>query len=107
MSRLPEHYPQTPGFKASGPSEQAAERVSGVAAAMRARVLQVFKNHYPQGLTADEVAGHLHLSVLSIRPRVSELRALGNIADSQARRKNESGSPATVWRFFPERSATS
>jgi transcription initiation factor IIE alpha subunit len=102
MSRLPEHYPDLPGWKAAGPSEDAAARVAGAAAVMRARVLQVFKNHYPQGLTADEVASHLNLSILSVRPRCSELRRAGNIVDSQARRRNESGMSATVWRFFPQ-----
>lgn len=105
MSRLPEHYPAAPGYKAPGPSEDAAARVSGAAAVMRARVLEVFKNHYPQGRTADEVAAELNLSVLSARPRVSELRHSGALVDSQSRRRNESGMTATVWRFVPEPTA--
>lgn len=102
MSRLPEHYPSVPGFKASGPSEEAALRVTGAAATVRARVLDAFKQKYPQGMTADEVASHLRLSILTVRPRVSELRQAGNVVDSHARRTNESGLSATVWRFFPE-----
>ena len=37
-------------------------------------------------------------SVLAIRPRFSELRALGQITDTGARRINDSGRSAIVWR---------
>jgi hypothetical protein len=102
VSRLPEQYPDAPGFKAKGPSEAAATRIAPTAAAQRATVLQVYANTYPQGLTADEVATALNLSVLSIRPRVSELRRAGSLADTGSRRKNESGMTATVWRLVSQ-----
>jgi len=50
-------------------------------------------------LTADEIAKDLNLSVLSVCPRVSELKRLGEIQQTGARRKNESGTTATVWRI--------
>jgi hypothetical protein len=101
MSRLPEQYPDGPGFKTFGPSEEAATRITPTAAAMRATVLQVYANTYPQGLTADEVASALNLSVLSVRPRVSELHRSGSLSDTGSRRQNSSGMTATVWRFVP------
>jgi DNA-binding Lrp family transcriptional regulator len=52
---------------------------------------------YPDGATADEIAKDLNLSVLSVRPRVSELKRTGKIKLTGARRKNESGMTATVW----------
>jgi len=104
MSRLPEQYPDAPGFKTFGPSEEAATRIASSAAAMRATVLQIYANTYPQGLTADEVATALDLSILSIRPRVSELRRAGSLADAGSRRKNSSGMTATVWRLVPDQS---
>jgi hypothetical protein len=103
MSRLPEHYPDAPGFKVAGPSEAAAEKITSRAAAMRATVLRLFQDRYPQGMTADEASTELNLSVLSIRPRVSELHRSGSLADSGSRRKNSSGMTATVWRFLPDR----
>lgn len=103
MSRLPERYPDAPGWKATGPSEDAAARFAGPAVVLRARVLQAYKEHHPQGMTADEAAKALNLSVLSIRPRVSELRRAGSLVDTLARRRNESGMTATVWRYFPDR----
>lgn len=102
MSRLPEHYPDAPGFKVSGPSEDAAVRVAGSAAVLRGRVLDAFKRTYPQGRTADEIATELDASILSVRPRVSELRRGGSLTDTGARRRNESGMTATVWRLIPD-----
>jgi predicted ArsR family transcriptional regulator len=100
MSRMSELiYPDVPGFKVSGPSEQAAGAMGkSTANKMRAAVLAQFAQ-YPGGATADEVARDLNLSVLSVRPRVSELNRTGKIEQTGARRKNESGMTATVWRI--------
>src|SRR5271165_6667615 len=99
MSRMSELiYPDAPGFKVSGPSEQAAEVNAGTANKMRAAVLAQFAQ-YPGGATADEVAKDLNLSVLSVRPRVSELKRTGAIEQTGGRRKNASGMTATVWRI--------
>lgn len=98
MSRMSELiYPDAPGFKVSGPSEQAAEVMSGTASKLRAAVLAQFAS-YPAGATADEVAKDLNLSVLSVRPRVSELNRNGSIKQTGSRRRNDSGMTATVWR---------
>jgi len=51
------------------------------------------------GLTTDECAERLGETVLSIRPRFTELAAKGEIEDSGIRRKNASGRSATVWRI--------
>jgi predicted ArsR family transcriptional regulator len=98
MSRMSELiYPDAPGFKVSGPSEQAAEAMGGTANKMRAAVFAQIAQH-TGGATADEIAKDLNLSVLSVRPRVSELNRNGAIEQTGARRKNESGMTATVWR---------
>lgn len=49
------------------------------------------------GLTTDELADRLGLDRGSIQPRTSELKALGLIADSKARRRNVTGKRAVVW----------
>jgi hypothetical protein len=48
-------------------------------------------------LTADEIALMIRKSVLSVRPRVSELYAQGLVWKSNFRRKNASGCSAVVW----------
>jgi predicted ArsR family transcriptional regulator len=103
MSRMSELiYPDAPGFKVPGPSEQAAKTMTGNANKMRAAVLAQIAQ-YSSGATADEIAKDLNLSVLSVRPRVSELKRNGEIEQTGARRKNESGMTATVWRIVAER----
>jgi hypothetical protein len=90
-------YPHQPGFKARGTSEAAAEHMKTEAPTLREACLIAIQHaRYP--LTADEVAGVLNKSVLSIRPRVAELAAKGLIVDSGTRRENASGRDAIAWR---------
>jgi hypothetical protein len=88
-------YPRRPGFKASGASEEAARHVAGGAARLRAQVL--LELNRGSG-TADEIAVRMRRSPLSVRPRMSELRALGLITATDERRRNDSGMTATVWK---------
>lgn len=101
MSRMSELvYPDAPGFKTAGPSQDAAKAITGKANRMRAMVLQKIAQ-CPAGATADEIAHDLGLSVLSVRPRVSELKRTGEIRQTGTRRKNDSGMTATVWQLAP------
>lgn len=88
-------YPSAPGAKARDTSFAAAEEAAETAPLLRARALSVLERS--NGLTADEVAGRLGLSILSIRPRISELTRLGKVRDSGHRRQNASGKNAIVW----------
>lgn len=88
-------YPSAPGAQNRDTSRDAAEKVAPEAAQLRARVLAVLERS--NGLTADETAGRLGLSILSIRPRCTELSRLGKIRDSGHRRANASGRSAIVW----------
>jgi len=88
-------YPVTPGAKAPGTSTEAAEAMRPRAGILRAKVLACLR---AQSLTADECADALGESVLAIRPRLSELRALNQITDTGERRQNDSGRNAIVWR---------
>jgi hypothetical protein len=90
-------YPERPGFKSAGPSQEAADAIAPRTPRLRALVLSVFKET-SVGMTADQVAGVLDLPILSIRPRVAELHRLGDIRRTDERRKNAiSGASATVW----------
>lgn len=93
-------YPDAPGFKRRGTSKAAAPTISR-AEKLRALVLAEIKKAGKRGLTADEAAGRLGESVLSIRPRVSELFRKNKIAESGERRKNASGVNASVWVVAP------
>jgi len=88
-------YPNVPGFKARDTSADAASAAKETAPILRARCLAVLERS--NGLTADEVAGRLGASILSVRPRITELTHLGKIRDTGSRRSNASGKSAIVW----------
>jgi predicted transcriptional regulator len=90
-----DRYPHAPGFKRDGTSKDAAGAVKDAAPTLRGLCLEAIKNR-PR--TADEVARRLNRSVLSVRPRVSELHELGLIEETGERRANASGHKAAVWR---------
>ena len=95
-------YPHAPGARDRDTSRAAAADAAETAPQLRARALAVVE--HSNGLTADEVAGRLGLSILSIRPRLTELSRLGKVRDSGERRRNASGKSAIVWTpVFPAR----
>lgn len=93
-------YPHAPGTKARAPatSREAARRIAPGAATLRTAVLAEFRAAYPAGKTHDEIAAALGRSILSVRPRCSELHAAGLIEQTPNRRRNDSGMSAAVWR---------
>jgi hypothetical protein len=93
-------YPHTPGYKnkdEGGPSRLAARSIKAQVPTLREQCFRII-SQIP--MTADEVADCMEKSILSIRPRIAELRQLGKIVDSDRRRTNESGKLATVWRVM-------
>lgn len=89
-------YPESPGWKAEETSRQAAEDIKPKVATLRAMALAKLRDLGP--LTADEIADHMNESILTVRPRISELRAKGLIEKTDVRRPNSSGKSAIVWR---------
>lgn len=88
-------YPAQPGAKTPGTSQAAADSVKPSAAYLRGKVLDALRM---RAMTPDECAGRLDLSVLSVRPRFTELSATGAIIPTGERRENASGRNAKVYR---------
>lgn len=89
-------YPMVPGARRTDTSRDAAADIAPRTQLLRDRALQVLE--HSNGLTADEVAGRMGASILSIRPRITELVELRMIRDTGERRKNAiSGRKAIVW----------
>lgn len=90
-------YPEVAGHKGRETGIASAELIekSGRASRLRDRVLAAIK---VKAMTADECAEQLGESVLSIRPRLSELAGQGKLMDTGVRRDNASGRSAIVWR---------
>lgn len=93
-------YPNTPGYKSPGTSQEAAAAMKKQAANLRDLVEAAFFEAGPTGLTPDEVALKLNKSVLAIRPRITELGPMhfNKIERTGERRNNTSGMRAAVWR---------
>lgn len=83
------------GSKTGGTSAEAAKKIH--ARRLQEKALSVLQRS-PGGLTADEIAAALDLSILSIRPRISELKKQGRVEKTRVRRRNASGMSASVWR---------
>jgi predicted ArsR family transcriptional regulator len=97
-------YPASPGWKARTTSQAAAEAITPRAKTLREKVLESIRNC---PASADEVAAKLGETVLATRPRLTELSALGLIADSGLRSTNVSGRKSIVWISCAGEQATS
>lgn len=93
-------YPASPGWKEPTTSRDAAAVVASDARVLREAVHGVLVMVGRSGLTADEIATRLGRSVLSVRPRVSELtkETPPRVIATGERRLNASGLKAKVWR---------
>jgi hypothetical protein len=97
-------YPESPGFKAGGTSAEAALKIAPLAGRLIKPILQEFVAASPTGLTADQCAKRIGVSVLSMRPRISELKRLGFLSLTGDRAENDSGMTASVLRATPKAS---
>lgn len=91
-------YPRDPGAKTSGTSEDAAAAIASHAKTVRGRVLAFLTERYPASFSADQIAAGLDENILTVRPRVSELRRSALIEPTAERRLNASGMFASSWR---------
>ena len=92
-------YPHSPGWKEATTSLDAAEAIESHADTVSAQVLAALS--ITHGMTADEIATLLNESILTVRPRVTELFKDGRIHRTGQRRKNQSGRYAHVYRAPP------
>ena len=87
-------YRGQPGHKVAGPSQDAATKIAPRSARLRRVVLDLYMRVGP--MSADEYADRIGQSILSIRPRVSELVRAGELEDAGRRGRNGRGSSVTV-----------
>jgi len=100
----PASYPNAPGYKEETTSKDAAKEMGISASKLRADLLKLYQTAWPAGMTADEAAAKVGRSVFAIRPRITEMRQLGDLHPALTagpnskpmRRANASGMMATV-----------
>ena len=86
------------GFKeVGGTSQEAAEALGGNTRILRTRILH-FLSKFPNGLTCDEIAARMDVDILSVRPRMTELAAQGEVEKTNIRRRGPRGRNAVAWR---------
>lgn len=90
-------YPYGPGHRRPETSKDATKAIRSRAENLRESILGILRAG-PE-LTADEMAEILGVTVLSCRPRVTELSRQGKIVPTGERRKNQSGMTAMVYKI--------
>ena len=90
---MPERYPEVAGHQDTWTSRQAA--LTTPAKTLRGIVTKAYIES-DRLMTADECADLIGRSLLSIRPRVTELKRLGMLHTTGETRKNVSGKQADV-----------
>ena len=96
-------YPNQAGYRKQSTSKEAAEDINKKLPHLRDKVLQVIQNKGKYGATPEEVASLLNITILSVRPRFTELKLSNHIVDSGEKRKNEFNKNIIVWRYNDER----
>jgi hypothetical protein len=86
-----------PFAKGSDTSEDAADSVKQSAPQIRERVFKYIDDCGVWGSTCDQAERDLRLSHQTCSARFNELRNVGRIVDSSARRKTRSGRSAAVY----------
>lgn len=100
---MSDDYPNKPTARGGSP-ETAFEAAESVVVAARSREMKagcLIGENAATGCTADEVADALGWERYSARPRLSTMRARGEIVDSGKRRRGVSGRQQAVW-VLPE-----
>lgn len=95
---MPDRYPQAPGAKGpDGTSQDAAQAIEPCVSHLRRVAMRSL--HKLGEATVLEAVAFAQVSRESLQPRYSELRALGLIEPTGARRRNPSGKSASVLRL--------
>ena len=94
-----ECFPDHPGARVGSPETafEAADSMAEAAKTREAKALRLIGVAAEKGCTADEVAEALNWERYSSRPRLSTMRARGEIVDSGKRRIGASGRNQAVW----------
>jgi hypothetical protein len=92
-------YPHAAGFKAYGTSKEAADAITPKLGELQSAVLQWLRRQGEAGGTPDECARDLSLSLLTARPRFTELKIMGLITPLPNRRGiTDCGKKSQVYR---------
>ena len=95
-------YPVEPHAANTSASQEGAEIISKKVVSLREKVIEILSRHW-LGLTAEQIGIYINPHKTAeearkwINPRISELRAMGQVKDSRNSGKSSNGVKATVW----------
>tara|TARA_R110000782_G_C14647133_1_gene396310 strand:+ start:349 stop:726 length:378 start_codon:yes stop_codon:yes gene_type:complete len=94
-------YPHKAGHRGHRNSILSANETNKKLSRLKKQILiELYKN--PKGLIGSELSSILKVSILTIRPRTTELKLLGLINDIEQDRKNDGGKPEAVFKLRSE-----
>ena len=92
-------YPYKAGHRNIDTSVKSGEKINKNLKRICKIVLVELAKSFPEGLTGSEIAKKANRSLLSIRPRTTELKHQGLIIDTDKRRKNEYDNTEIVYKL--------
>lgn len=92
-----ERYPDAPGYRRAGPSQEAAASIRPVMSDLQHQVLAFVRDQGEEGATLHEIAAGTGISLQTVCARRREIELKGLVKDSGKRRLSPSKRAATVW----------
>ena len=92
-------YPYKAGHRKVKTSVKSANDINKKLKRLQKVVLLELEKVYPEGLTGSEIANRTGYSILSIRPRTTELKIQKLIIDTEKTRNNEVGKSEIIYQL--------
>ena len=92
-------YPYKAGHRKVRTSIQSANDINKKLTRIQKVVLLELEKVYPEGLISSELANRTGYSLLTIRPRTTELKLRKLIVDTEKTRKNEGGKSEIIYKL--------
>ena len=94
-------YPHQAGHRGHRNSITSAKATNKILSRTKKQILIELYKH-PKGLTGSELSDLTGVTILTIRPRTSELKLLNLIIDTEKNKNNEGGKPESIYKLRSE-----
>ena len=92
-------YPYKAGHRGVRTSIISANDTNKRLSRLKKQVLIELGKVYPKGLSTSQLADKTKITLLTVRPRTTELKLQGLIIDTEKDRKNDNGKPEIVYKL--------
>ena len=94
-------YPHQAGHRGHRNSIVSANHTNKTLSKTKKQILIELYKH-PKGLTGSELSDLTGVTILTIRPRTSELKLLNLIVDTEKNKNNDGGKPESIYKLRSE-----